>query len=115
MRYLKSWRERVDPAEENEPLIGLANLMDLGLVFVVGLVITLFSVFHLQDLFSQKADLTLLKRNSKGELELIEKKGREIKSLKLSTDKAQGLGERLGIAYRLQDGTYVYVPEKDLD
>lgn len=113
MRFLRSKKGRITTLLEDEPLIGLANLLDLGLVFIVGLVVTLFTAFHLSDLFSEKTDITILKKTSQGELQLIEKKGKKIRSLKMSTEKAQGLGERLGTAYRLQDGTYVYVPERE--
>lgn len=112
MRFLRKNRGRLQRELEDEPLMGLANLLDLGLVFIVGLVIMLFGALNLSDLFSEKAEFTILKKTSKGELELVEKKGKKIKSLKLSNENAQGLGERLGTAYRLQDGTYVYVPEE---
>ena len=36
---------------------------------------------------------------------------KKIKALKVSKEKAEGRGERLGTAYRLEDGTMVYVPE----
>jgi len=95
-----------------DPLTGIANLLDLGLVFIVGLMLTIFTAFHLQDLFNQQSNLTILKKDASGQLELIEKKGKKIERLKVSNQKAKGLGERLGTAYRLQDGTYVYVPEE---
>lgn len=97
---------------DNDPLTGLANLFDIGLVFIVGLIFTLFSAYHLQDLFSEKSEMTILKQSENGEMEIITKKGKQIKAVKVSREKAKGQGERLGIAYRLQDGTMVYVPEK---
>jgi len=114
MPFLKRQRLKQDflSLHDSEPLMGLANLLDLGLVFIVGLIITIFTAFHLQELFDQKSNLTILKKDSTGQLEFIEKKGKKIEKLKVSNQKVKGLGERLGTAYRLQDGTYVYVPEE---
>ena len=45
----------------NDPLTGVANLFDIGLVFIVGLIITIFSAYNLQDLLSEKSEMTILK------------------------------------------------------
>jgi len=96
---------------DNDPMSGVANLFDLGLVFIVGLILTIFSAFHLSDLFNENSEITIMKKDSRGELEIITKKGKKIKAIKITKDKAIGRGERLGTAYRLEDGSMVYVPE----
>ncbi len=96
---------------DDDPMSGVANLFDIGLVFIVGLLMTLFSVFQLQDLFDQNSDLTIMKQTSSGQMEIITKKGTKVKAMKVSESKTSGNGERLGTAYRLEDGTMVYVPE----
>ena len=112
MRYFKKRRNNPsDDLGENDPMTGVANLFDIGLVFIVGLIITLFTAYHLQDLFSEKSELTIIKKSETGQMEIITKKGKKIKALKVTKEKALGRGERLGIAYRLEDGTMVYVPE----
>ena len=95
----------------NDPLTGVANLFDIGLVFIVGLIITIFSAYNLQDLLSEKSEMTILKMSKNQEMEIIIKKGNKIKAMKVTKQKAKGRGERLGVAYRLEDGTMVYVPE----
>ncbi len=119
MKYYQKKRSHSGPSghsarafSDNDPLTGLANLFDIGLVFIVGLIFTLFTAYHLQDLFSEKSEITLMKKSQSGQLEIITKKGRQIKAMKVSPEKAQGQGQRLGVAYRLQDGTMVYVPEE---
>ncbi len=115
MRYLKKRRHYIDNAinsEDEDPISGIANLFDIGLVFIVGLIITLFTAYHLGDLFSKTSEITLMKKTKNGELEIITKKGKKIKALKVSREKAFGLGERLGTAYRLSDGSMVYVPDE---
>lgn len=98
---------------DDDPMTGVANLFDIGLVFIVGLLLTLFSAYHLQDLFDQTSEMTIMKQSKNGEMEIITKKGTKIKSMKVSQSKASGKGERLGIAYRLEDGSMVYVPEEE--
>ena len=112
MRYFKKRRSSTnsDPGE-NDPLSGVANLFDIGIVFIVGLIITLFTAYHLQDLFSEKSEITIMKKSKNEEMEIITKKGKKIKAVKVTQEKAVGRGERLGIAYRLEDGSMVYVPE----
>ncbi|OQY06293.1 MAG: hypothetical protein B6I22_05685 [Desulfobacteraceae bacterium 4572_123] len=106
-------RKRYDSESisEEDPMAAVANLFDVGLVFIVALIVTLFSAYHLQDLFDQNSEFTIMKKNKNGEMEIITKKGQKIEAMKVSKKKASGQGERLGVAYRLQDGSMVYVPE----
>lgn len=119
MRYLKKRRMRHigkgpgEPAfREDDPMTGVANLFDIGLVFIVGLIMALFSVYHLQDLFSETSSFTIVKQKPKTEeMEIITKEGKKIKAIKVTKATVQGRGQRLGTAYKLEDGTMVYVPE----
>ncbi len=70
MQYFQKWRIRRsgrafgDPAvRDDDPMTGVANLFDIGLVFIVGLLMTLFSVYHLQDLFDQTSEMTIMKQH----------------------------------------------------
>ncbi len=118
MKYFKKKRSNdqnkgfgAQAFSDNDPLTGVANLFDIGLVFIVGLIVTLFTAYQLQDLFSEKSELTIMKKNDNGQMEIITKKGKKIKAIKVTKNKTQGVGERLGIAYRLENGSMVYVPE----
>jgi hypothetical protein len=118
MRYLQKRRIKKtgkgfgNPAfRDDDPMTGVANLFDIGLVFIVGLLMTLFSAYHLQDLFDRTSELTIMKQSASGKMEIITKKGTKVKAMKVSDSKTSGQGERLGIAYRLKDGSMVYVPE----
>ena len=55
--------------------------------------------------------MTLIKKTDSGEMEIISKRGAEIKVQKVSDKKLSGQGTRLGTAYRLANGQVVYVPE----
>ena len=96
---------------EEDPLSGIANLFDVSVVFIVGLMMTLFSVYRIGDLMDAKSEVTMVKTNAKGEQEIIVKKGTKITAYKVSGKTAAGDGERLGTAYRLADGQIIYVPE----
>ncbi|MGC4028790.1 MAG: DUF2149 domain-containing protein [Steroidobacteraceae bacterium] len=99
-----------DTAEE-DPLAGIANLFDVSIVFIVGLMITLFSVYRMGDLIDGKSEVTMVKTDAQGRREIIVKKGTEITAYELSGEMTEGNGERLGTAYRLANGQIVYVPE----
>jgi hypothetical protein len=114
VKYFKKKRDlSTGDLGDNDPMSGVANLFDIGLVFIVALIVTLFSVYRLDDLFNEKSEITIMKKSENGEMEIITKKGKKIKTIKISKDKAKGRGEKLGIAYRLEDGSMVYVPEKE--
>lgn len=98
------------PAEE-DPLAGVANLFDASIVFIVGLMITLFSVYNMGDLMSGQGEITMVRTDARGQQEIVVKKGQTIKAYKLSGETGRGNGERLGAAYRLANGQIIYVPD----
>ncbi|MGC3982561.1 MAG: DUF2149 domain-containing protein [Steroidobacteraceae bacterium] len=99
-----------EPAEE-DPLSGVANLFDVSIVFIVGLMITLFSVYNMGDLVDSTSEVTMVKTNAQGQREIIVKKGQTITAYKMTGETSKGDGERLGTAYRLANGQIIYVPE----
>jgi hypothetical protein len=107
-RFLKL----ADPDEQDEdPLAGIANLFDVSVVFIVGLMISLFSVYRMRDLIDPNSDVTMVKTNAQGESEVIVKKGKEIEAYRVTGEQLAGDGERLGTAYRLANGQIIYVPD----
>ena len=100
-----------DEIAEEDPLSGVANLFDVSIVFIVGLMLTLFSVYRMGDLMDQNSEVTMVKTNAQGEREIIVKKGTQITAYKVTGKTAAGEGERLGTAYRLANGQIIYVPE----
>ena len=99
-----------EPLDE-DPLSGVANIFDVSVVFIVGLMITLFSVYRIGDLMDPTSEVTLVKTNAEGLREVIVKKGTEITAYELTGETLGGDGERLGTAYRLADGQIIYVPD----
>lgn len=97
--------------EDEDPLAGVANLFDVSVVFIVGLMISLFSVYRMRDLVDPNSEVTMVKTNAQGESEVIVKKGTEIEAYRVTGQQLAGDGERLGTAYRLANGQIIYVPD----
>jgi len=112
MRFMRR-SNRASSLGDNDPLTGVANLFDLGLVFVVGLLLALLSAYHLEELLDRDSSLTIMKQDRNGTLTIVTKKARKIQAVRVSRRKARGRGELLGTAYRLEDGSMVYVPEEN--
>ncbi len=99
-------------ASDEDPMAGLANLFDLGVVFMVGLFVALMSAYSIMDFVSAKTEITVIKKTDNGEMQIITKKGKELKVERISNQKSGGLlGTKLGTAYQLKDGRTIYVPE----
>ena len=113
MKYLLRNANRGTGLSDNDPMSGVANLFDVGLVFIVGLIIALFGSYHLDDLLKEDSQVTITKQSATGEMEIIIKDGKKIEAMKVSKQQAKGKGQRLGTAYRLENGSMVYVPESD--
>lgn len=111
MRLLQQRRRfALDGEALEDPIAGVANLFDASIVFIVSMMIALFMAYNMMDLLDPNSEVTIVKKNASGEMEIITKKGKEIKASKVTEQKLSGRGERLGTAYRLPDGRVVYVP-----
>lgn len=112
MSFLKR-RGRFDKYEEplEDPISGVANLFDVSVVFIVSMMIALFMAYNMLDMMDPKSEMTIMKKKSDGSVEIVTKKGKEIKVQKVTDKRLSGQGERLGTAYKLKDGKVIYVPE----
>jgi hypothetical protein len=110
MRYLHK-RRAGHGAIGDDPLAGVANLFDASIVFIVAMMLALFSAWNMLDLFDPNAEVTIAKKGADGKVEVLTKKGAEIKVTRVSDRPLSGSGKRLGTAYQLPDGKVVYVPE----
>lgn len=112
MRLLSQRRHALFGGEPLEdPIAGVANLFDASIVFIVSMMIALFMAYNMMDLLDPTSEVTMMKKNASGDMEIITKKGKEIKVSKVTDQKLSGKGQRLGTAYKLPDGRVVYVPE----
>jgi hypothetical protein len=98
--------------EADDPMSSVANLLDIFLVFIVALLISFLSAYHLQDLLSPDSNVTVMKQAPDGEITLITKQATKIEAVRITRSEAEGRGVRLGVAYRLEDGSMVYLPDQ---
>ena len=84
-------RARVHRDRGGDPLDGLVNLFDLGIVLALAFLLAALSSLNLTDLLTRE-DVTVVRR------------------LRLDrTKRVVGRGNRVGSVYRLADGRLVYV------
>lgn len=95
--------------ESDDPIQSVVNLIDIFLVIIAALLITV-AQNPLLDAFS-KRDVTVITDPGQPTMEMLVKQGEKIEHYKASGAIGQGEGEKAGIAYRMRDGTMVYVPE----
>lgn len=113
MRYMRRHsrlKQPNDPLED--PIAGVANLFDASIVFIVSMMIALFMAYNMMDLLDPNSEVTMTKKAANGTIEMISKKGKEIKVTKVTDKELAGSGHRLGTAFQLDDGKVVYVTEK---
>jgi hypothetical protein len=98
-------RLRID--KSGDPLDGLVNLFDLGIVLAVAFLLAALQSVNLTDLLTQEnVTVTRTEANSKT---LIVKEGESLKTVKLSKETVTGSGRPVGQVFRLEDGRLVYV------
>ena len=96
--------------ESLNPILSAVNLVDVFLVIIAALLITI-AQNPLNPFLSD--DVTVIKNAGKKNMEVIMKKGKKITKYKSSGKIGEGDGEKAGVAYKMKDGSIVYVPEGD--
>ncbi|MGB3290694.1 MAG: DUF2149 domain-containing protein [Burkholderiaceae bacterium] len=99
----------LDETESDDPILSVVNLIDIFLVIIAALLITI-AQNPLLDPFTKK-DVTIITDPGQDSMEMIVKKGEKIERFKANGQTGQGEGSKAGVAYRMKDGTVVYVPE----
>ena len=85
--------------EDSDPMSVVSNLFDVAMVFAVALMVALVSRYNMTEMFSQ---------------EIITKEGQKINKYTPSENqdtKSGKKGKKVGIAYELDNGEIIYVPE----
>ena len=97
---------------ESDPMGTVANLFDVAMVFAVALMVALVTRFNMTEMFS-KEDFTMVKNPGKENMEIITKEGQEIKRYTPSEEQetSSKRGKKVGVAYQLESGEIIYVPE----
>ena len=94
--------------ETEDPILSVVNLIDVFLVVIAALLLAVAN--SSVNPFSTES-VTIIKNPGKDNMEIIVKDGQKVAHYKASGEIGEGQGAKAGVAYRLKDGSMVYVPE----
>jgi hypothetical protein len=101
-------RARIHRDRGGDPLDGLVNLFDLGVVLAVAFLLAALASLDLTDLLT-RSNVTVV-RSGAGDQTVIVKRGEKVQTLHVERGKrVVGRGSRVGSVFRLADGRLVYV------
>lgn len=105
-------RNLLKKEEDNDPVGVVANLFDVAMVFAVALMVALVTRYNMTEMLS-KEDFTMVKNPGKENMEIITKEGEKINRYTPSENQQNTgkKGKKVGIAYELENGEIIYVPE----
>ena len=119
MPLRRDWMRRasaaLDSGDDGDPLGGVVNLFDASMVLVVALILALAGSASLAEVAARMStrDITIVTNPGRPDMEMIVKRGERIERLRASEERGVGRGQRLGVAYRLESGEVIYVPEAE--
>jgi len=94
--------------DDNNPMHSVINLIDIFLVVIAALLI-IISQNPLNPFSSD--DVTVIKNAGKKDMQIMVKKGQEIKKYESKGNIGEGNGVKAGVSYRMEDGSFVYIPD----
>jgi len=98
--------------DDQNPMVNVANVFDVAMVFSVALLVALVMSYHLPELLSSSEDFTIVKNPGSQDMKIvIKEEGKPIEVMNMTDNIGGGTGEALGTAYRLADGRVIYVPD----
>lgn len=111
MRNKKRRISQFSKQEDSDPLSVVVNLFDVAMVFAVALMVAMVMHLNMTEVFTQE-DFTIVKNPGKENMEIITKEGNQINRYTPSEEQSGGKkGRRVGVAYELENGEIIYVPE----
>lgn len=98
----------LDEDDGDDPILSVVNIVDVFLVIIAVLLIAVIEN-PLNPFVTQ--DVIVIKNPGKPDMGMVVKEGNELKEYKSSGQIGEGQGTKAGTAYRLKNGSMVYVPE----
>lgn len=95
--------------DNDDPILSVVNLIDIFLVIIAALLITMAQNPLMAAM--SKQDVTVVIDAGKESMEMLVKKGDKVERFKANGQSGEGEGAKAGVAYRMKDGSVVYVPE----
>lgn len=97
-----------DDDADDEPMLSLVNLVDLLLVLLAALLLA-FAASPLSPLAG--GEVTVIRDAGTPQMEVVVMRGANVERFSASGRSGVGDGVRVGSAWRLADGSMVYLPE----
>lgn len=111
MRKRQRRTSKFSKEEDTDPLSVIVNLFDVAMVFAVALMVAMVMHMNMTEVFTQE-DYTIVKNPGKDNMEIITKEGNKINKYTSSEEQSSGSkGKKVGIAYELESGEIIYVPQ----
>ena len=109
----KKYKKRDD--EDEDPMVGVANLFDVAMIFALGLMVMLLMSLNIPEVLTQE-DMTIVKNPGQPDMEIIVVSGGQIERLDLMNETIQieVLGE-VGRIFKTEDGGMIYVPTRPVE
>lgn len=98
----------MDEVEDDDPILSVVNLIDVFLVIIAALLLAVAN--NPVNPFSNES-VTMIRNPGQPDMEVVIKEGQKIERYQASGSIGEGQGSKAGVAYRMQDGSMVYVPE----
>ena len=98
----------LEEADGDDPILSVVNLIDVFLVIIAALLLAVAN--NPMNPFSHE-QVTVIKNPGQPDMEIVVKDGEKLDRYKASGSIGEGQGSRAGVAYRLKDGSMIYVPE----
>ena len=101
----------LDDLEDDDPILSVVNLIDVFLVIIAALLLAVAN--SAVNPFGSES-VTVIKNPGKENMEIITKEGEKINRYTPSENQDSQSGKRgkkVGIAYELENGEIIYVPE----
>lgn len=96
-----------DDIDDSDPTLSVINLIDVFLVVIAALLMVIAS--NPLNPFSDN-DVTVIKNPGEANMQIMVKKGKELKTFESTGAVGEGNGVMAGTAYKMKDGSFVYVP-----
>jgi hypothetical protein len=100
----------LDDDDGDDPILSVVNIIDVFLVIIAVLLIAVLEN-PLNPFTTQ--NVVVIKNPGQPQMEMLVREGKELKHYKSTGQIGEGQGQKAGVAYRLKDGTMVYVPETE--
>lgn len=107
---MKTRRFSVLNEDDGDPMLSTINLVD---VFLVAMVMLMMAVVRGPSMRTADEDSTLIRNAGKPTMEIVVKQGETLTKFSATGLSGEGNGTVAGTAYRMNDGTMVYVPSNN--